>query len=94
MISLRTFGLLTGLISALLSASASAATIDRFQADLQLLPDGDLLVVETLDVDFGPIFEALRDMQYQGYVSVEVFIFDPGPEAIAEKSLRYMKSFT
>ncbi|PJA25769.1 MAG: hypothetical protein COX57_01950 [Alphaproteobacteria bacterium CG_4_10_14_0_2_um_filter_63_37] len=54
-ISLRTFGLLTGLISALLSASASAATIDRFQADLQLLPDGDLLVVETLDVDFGPI---------------------------------------
>jgi sugar phosphate isomerase/epimerase len=42
-------------------------------------------------VDFRPIFEALRDIQYAGYVSVEVFNFDPGPEAIATKSLEYMK---
>lgn len=45
------------------------------------------------DVDFGPIFEALRDIQYTGYVSVEVFKFEPGPEAIATKSLEYMKQF-
>lgn len=45
------------------------------------------------DVDFGPIFEALKAIDYQGYVSVEVFIFDPGPEAIATKSLQYMKRF-
>jgi sugar phosphate isomerase/epimerase len=45
------------------------------------------------DVDFGPIFEALRDINYNGYVSVEVFNFEPGPEAIAEKSLAYLKKF-
>ena len=44
-------------------------------------------------VDFGPIFQALRDAGYAGYVSVEVFKFDPGPEAIATKSLEYMKRF-
>jgi hypothetical protein len=30
---------------------------------------------------------------YENYVSVEVFIFDPGPEAIATKSLKYMQQF-
>ncbi len=43
------------------------------------------------DVDFGPIFEALRDINYTGYMSVEVFNFEPGPEAIATKSLEYMQ---
>jgi sugar phosphate isomerase/epimerase len=45
------------------------------------------------EVDFTPIFQALKDIDYQGYVSVEVFIFDPGPEAIATKSLKYMQQF-
>jgi sugar phosphate isomerase/epimerase len=45
------------------------------------------------DVDFGPIFQALRDIHYDGYVSVEVFKFEPGPEAIATKSLEYMRQF-
>jgi sugar phosphate isomerase/epimerase len=45
------------------------------------------------DVDFGPIFQALKDIDYQGYASVEVFNFDAGPEAIASKSLEYMKQF-
>jgi len=45
------------------------------------------------DVDFGPIFDALRDINYQDYMSVEVFKFEPGPEAIAVKSLEYMKRF-
>jgi sugar phosphate isomerase/epimerase len=45
------------------------------------------------DVDFKPIFEALQDIQYDRYVSVEVFNFDPGPEAIATRSLEYMKRF-
>ncbi len=43
------------------------------------------------DVDFKPIFEALQDIQYDRYVSVEVFKFDPGPEAIATRSLAYLK---
>ena len=45
------------------------------------------------DVDFAPIFSALKEIQYTGYVSVEVFNFDPGPETIARKSLEYMKQF-
>jgi sugar phosphate isomerase/epimerase len=45
------------------------------------------------DVEFGPIFEALEDIRYDGYVSVEVFKFEPGPEAIATKSLDYMRRF-
>lgn len=45
------------------------------------------------EVDFGPIFEALKDIDFQGYVSVEVFKFDDGPEAIATRSLNYMKQF-
>lgn len=44
-------------------------------------------------VDFAPIFQALKEIEYSNYVSVEVFKFDPGPEAIAEKSLAYMKQF-
>ena len=43
------------------------------------------------EVDFVPIFEALQSIHFDGYVSVEVFNFDPGPERIAEESLRYMK---
>lgn len=45
------------------------------------------------EVDFGPIFDALRDIGYDRYVSVEVFKFEPGPEAIARKSLEYMRRF-
>jgi len=45
------------------------------------------------DVDFAPILQALKDIDFQGYVSVEVFNFEPGPEAIATKSLEYLKKF-
>lgn len=45
------------------------------------------------DVDFAPIFAALKDIDFQHYVSVEVFNFEPGPETIARKSLEYMKRF-
>lgn len=45
------------------------------------------------EVDFAPIFSALHDIDYPHYVSVEVFNFEPGPEAIATKSLEYMKRF-
>ena len=41
-------------------------------------------------MDFAPIFQALRDIGYAGYVSVEEFTFDAGPEAIATKSIEYM----
>jgi len=43
------------------------------------------------DVDFRPIAAALREVGYAGYVSVEVFDFTEGPEAIATRSLAYLR---
>jgi len=43
------------------------------------------------DVDFEPIAAALREVGYDGYVSVEVFKFEEGPEAIARRSLEYLR---
>jgi sugar phosphate isomerase/epimerase len=43
------------------------------------------------EVDFHPIAAALRDVAYAGYVSVEVFKFEEGPEAIASGSLDYLR---
>lgn len=37
------------------------------------------------DVDFVPIGEALREVGYTGFASVEVFNFDEGPERIARE---------
>ncbi len=44
------------------------------------------------DVDFVPIFAALRDGGYNQWVSVEVFDYAPDPETVARKSLDYMKA--
>jgi sugar phosphate isomerase/epimerase len=43
------------------------------------------------DVDFVPIVAALRDARYDGVVSVEVFKFEEGPEAIATRSREYLR---
>jgi sugar phosphate isomerase/epimerase len=42
-------------------------------------------------VDYIPIVAALKEVGYDGMVSVEVFNFDEGPEAIATESLRYLR---
>ena len=43
------------------------------------------------EVDFHPIAKALRHVNYEGYVSVEVFKFEEGPEAIATQSREYLR---
>jgi sugar phosphate isomerase/epimerase len=42
-------------------------------------------------VDFAPIAAALKAVGYRGYVSVEVFRFEEGPEVIATRSLEYLQ---
>jgi sugar phosphate isomerase/epimerase len=43
------------------------------------------------DVDFVPIFQALKESGYAGWVSVEVFDYAPDPVTIARESIRYMR---
>jgi sugar phosphate isomerase/epimerase len=43
------------------------------------------------EVDFVPIFRALKESGYDRWVSVEVFDYTPDPETIASKSIEYMK---
>ena len=43
------------------------------------------------EVDFKPIAAALKEVGYAGFVSVEVFKFEEGAEAIARGSIDYLK---
>lgn len=43
------------------------------------------------DLDFAPIFRALAEIDYRGWVSVEVFDYSPGVEALAQESIEYMQ---
>jgi sugar phosphate isomerase/epimerase len=43
------------------------------------------------DVDFVPIFESLRDIDYDGWISVEVFDYEPGIERLVTESMENMK---
>jgi len=45
------------------------------------------------DIDYKPIIEKLKKIGYNGWLSLEVFDFSPGPEIIAEKSIEYLKRF-
>ena len=43
------------------------------------------------EVDFLPIFAVLQEINYQGWVSVEVFDYTPGVETLARASIEYMQ---
>lgn len=44
------------------------------------------------EIDFRPIFQALKDTGYSGWVSVEVFDYSPDPDTIARQSIQYMRT--
>ena len=63
----------------------SRAVLEHFHAN-----DANLQGPGFGSVDFVPIFEALEDVGYGGWVSVEVFDYSPGVERLARESLRNM----
>jgi len=53
--------------------------------------DPNLLGPGMGDVCFEPIFATLKEIAYDGWVSVEVFDYEPGIETICETSMRTMR---
>lgn len=81
-------------VKAMLSESASIPElIARYAAQTCHfhVNDDNLLGPGMGRTDYHPIFHALRDTAYSGWISVEVFDYRPGAEFIARESMTYMQ---
>lgn len=83
-------------VKAMLGAETDAipALIERYAQDVGHfhVNDTNLLGPGMGETDYAPIFDALLKSNYGGWVSVEVFDYEPGAERIARASFKYMQS--
>ncbi len=82
-------------IKAMSSEAEPIDKIIRDNADLMIhfhANDPNRLGPGMGDVDQRPIFKALHDISYRDWVSVEVFDYTPGPEAILRQSWHAMQA--
>ncbi len=81
-------------VKAMSTESKPVADIIRENADYVAhfhANDPNLLGPGMGEVEFEPIFQALKDIDYQGWVSVEVFDYSPGIEKLCVDSMDYMR---
>jgi sugar phosphate isomerase/epimerase len=82
-------------VKAMLGAETDSipALIERYAQDVGHIHvnDTNLLGPGMGETDYAPIFDALLKTNYNGWVSVEVFDYEPGAENIARKSFEYMQ---
>lgn len=81
--------------------SAKASEKSLTEALLRALESGYLRHIHVNDANglgpgfgetkFAPILKLLTEYGYKGYISVEVFNFDPDPQTIASRSIGYLK---
>jgi sugar phosphate isomerase/epimerase len=77
-----------GITDSLVRFSVGVEDIGHFHVN-----DANLYGPGMGDVDYGPIAEAIKDVGWDKWLSVEVFKYDPDPETIARKSIEYLNRF-
>lgn len=81
-------------VKAMSSEGTPIADIIRRHADKMVhfhANDANLRGPGMGEIDFVPILQALKDINYDGWVCVEVFDYEPGVEALAKESITYLK---